>query len=103
MALTSPTTMPVSTVRAKRRRRGSSTHTPITGASTAMVNPAIASARPSQLAGGTPPGKPLPTVPVRYTENTNVTTTALTPAEPVSHSAHASTWDRSDLRGIVTG
>ena len=65
MALTSPTTMPVSTVKAMRRRRESSTHTPITGASTAIVMPATASARPSQLAGGTPPGKPLPTLPVR--------------------------------------
>src|ERR1700691_2988821 len=98
IALTSPTTMPVNTVRAMRRRRGCSTQTPITGASTAMVKPAIASARPSQLAGGTSPGKPLPTVSVRYTENTNVTTIALTPAAPVSHSAQASTWDRGDLR-----
>src|SRR6202012_4902545 len=97
MALTNATTIPVSTVSAMRRRRASSTHTPITGASTAIVTPAIASPPPSQLAGGTSPGKPLPTVPVRYTENTNVTTTALTPAEPVSHSAHANAWARSDL------
>ena len=81
--------MPVSTVSATRRGAGISTHTPITGASTATVNPAIASARPSQLAGGVPPAKPFPTLLVRYTENTNVTTIALTPVAPESHSAHA--------------
>ncbi|COX95292.1 Uncharacterised protein [Mycobacterium tuberculosis] len=50
--------MPVSTDSATRRRCGDSTHTPTTGASTPMVNPATAPARPNQLAGEVPPGRP---------------------------------------------
>ena len=56
--------------RGQRRQRGTppvlGLHPhPVTGARTATVTPAIASARPSQLDGDAPPGMPSPTDPVR--------------------------------------
>ncbi len=71
------------------------------GASTATVNPAMVNARPSQLAGDAPPGIPSPTDSVRYTENTNVTTIALRPTNPQSHSAQAATRDFVTAGGCV--
>jgi hypothetical protein len=65
MALVDVTARAVRMVNTIRRRCGASTHTPTTGASTAMVNPATASERPSQLAGDVPPDMPAPTLPVR--------------------------------------
>src|ERR1700741_1712708 len=93
IAQVTATARPVNTLRATRLRCGDSTHTPTTGASSATVNPAIAPARPNQLAGVGPPGKPAPTLLVRYTEKTKVATIALRPVEPQSHSAHAKTRD----------
>ena len=61
----SVTARPVNTLRTMRRRCGDSTHTPTAGASTATVSPAMAPARPSQLAGVVGPGKPAPTLLVR--------------------------------------
>ncbi|BBY90323.1 hypothetical protein MMUR_23080 [Mycolicibacterium murale] len=55
----------------------------------------MASARPNQLTGDAPPGVPSPTAPVRYTENTNVTTIAFIPVEPQSHNAHAAIRERA--------
>ncbi|SBS78249.1 hypothetical protein MHPYR_530036 [uncultured Mycobacterium sp.] len=66
----------------------------MSGASTATVRPAIARARPNQLAGEVWPPKCWPTVLVRYTEKTNVVTMAFMPVEPQSHNAQDKTLDR---------
>ncbi|CAG6892673.1 hypothetical protein MOKP122_30730 [Mycobacterium avium subsp. hominissuis] len=55
----------VNTLSATRRRCGDSTHTPTAGASSATVNPAMAAARPSQLAGVVLPPMPTPTLLVK--------------------------------------
>src|SRR6185295_13889552 len=94
MAAVVSTNAPVSRASTRRRRHGASTHTPITGANTATSRPAIANARPSQLAGLVSPGRSSPTPLVRWTENTNVPTTELTPNEPKSQSAQEKTCDR---------
>ncbi len=83
----------VNAVNAFRRRSGEPTHSPMAGASSATVTPAMAIARPSQLAGEVPPGPPTATFVVRYTLKTKMTTIAFSPAEPQSHSAHTSTRD----------
>ena len=65
IAHVSATARPVNTLRATRLRCGDSTQTPTAGASSATVNPAIAPARPNQLAGVVPPDMPTPTLLVR--------------------------------------
>lgn len=97
----------VNAVNAFRRRCGEPTHSPMAGASSATVTPAMAIARPSQLAGEVPPGPPTATFVVRYTLKTKVTTIAFSPAEPQSHSAHTSTRDLltvafDELRDLCT-
>ena len=94
IAAVKATAIPVSTVKAIRRRAGTWTTTPVSGASTATARPAMVSARPSQLAGEVSPGRPTPTVPVRYTEKTNTATVAFMPVDPQSHSAQAATFAR---------
>lgn len=91
----SVTAAAVSTLRATRLRCGDSTHTPTAGANIATVSPAMAAARPSQLAGVVLPPMPTPTLLVRYTAKTKVATIAFRPVEPQSHSAHATTRDRT--------
>ena len=81
----STTARPVSTVSTGRRRWAASTQIPIAGASTAMTIPAIPNTRPSQAVGVVGPVRSAPTVPVRYTENTNVMTIAFMPVAPQSH------------------
>src|SRR5262245_34689996 len=103
IAQASATAEPVNTLSTNRRRCGDSTHTPISGANRATVNPAMAPARPSQLAGVVSPGRPTPTLLVRYTEKTNVATIALRPVEPQSQSAHAATWERTTLPEADSG
>ncbi len=61
----SVTAAAVSTLSATRLRCGDSTHTPTAGASTATVSPAMAAARPNQLAGVVAPDIPTPTLLVR--------------------------------------
>ena len=55
----------VSAVRAIRRRRGTWTTTPTSGARKATARPEMVNVRPSQLAGEVSPPSPTPTVPVR--------------------------------------
>lgn len=64
-----------------------------TGVRPQGIVPAMAIARPSQLAGEVPPGPPTATFVVRYTLKTKMTTIAFSPAEPQSHSAHTITRD----------
>ena len=61
----SVTAAAVSTLSATRLRYADSTQTPTAGASTATVSPAMAAARPSQLAGVVGPAIPIPTLLVR--------------------------------------
>src|SRR6201999_1828672 len=98
IAHVSVTARPVNTLNATRLRCGDSTHTPTAGASNATVNPAIAAARPSQLAGVVPPGMPTPTLLGRETAKKKVATSAWRPVDPQPQTAHATTRDGTGVR-----
>ena len=68
------------------RRPPVSERCPVTGASSAMAAPAMASAPPRTAEAWSSPPKALE---VRYTVKTNVVMTALKAAEPQSQAAHA--------------
>src|ERR1700712_439197 len=65
---------------------------PVTGASSAMNSPAMPTVMPYQVTAESGPGRDFPTVLVRYTEKTKVTTTVLNPDEPQSHRPQANIW-----------